>query len=280
MRSIDYSENAELLEYEMEDWDTKRSNPTGINDDRMRLPTRYDIAKFYRRYKRLNKYGKQEEGKWVKKRKGDLIDFADDFDWQITYDFPSHLRIATTPTGNNYGGSYVTIRRLYLILCERLNGGKLFIDEYFDKVYPYTIKEDVDEKLKELKSTIMAGYIATAENFGVRVTKGGKVYKVDRKKRGLKAVLKGYKEQAEAWENRTGKEVADMIKEHIIGCLESGQLPLEIENNKVSTTRLRERYGLPGEPRFYATGQLIRNLQLYVDIRGKGEWRKPTYILG
>ena len=280
MRSIDYSENAQLLEYEMKDWDTRAPNVTGINDDRMRLPTRYDIAKYYKRYRRRNKYGLREEGRWVKKKKADLIDFADDFDWQITYSFPEHLRIATTPTGNQYGGSYVTIRRLYLILCERLNGGRFFIDDYFDKVYPYTIKDDVDRKLLDLKSTILLGYRQTAEDFGVRVTKGGKVYKADRRTRGLRKVLKAYQEQANAWELRVGKEVADLIKEHIIGCLESGQLPLEIENNKDRTERLRVRYGLPEEPRFYATGQLIRNLQLYVTIRGKGEWHKPTYILG
>ena len=73
MRSIDYSENASLLDYEMEDWDTKHSNPTGINDDRMRLPTRYDIAKFYKRFRRKNQYGKREQGKWVKKSEAVLL---------------------------------------------------------------------------------------------------------------------------------------------------------------------------------------------------------------
>lgn len=282
MRSIDYSENASLLDYEMEDWDTKHSNPTGINDDRMRLPTRYDIAKFYKRFRRKNQYGKREQGKWVKKSKGDLPDITkwdDSFDWQITYSFPDYLRITTTPNNHNYGGSYVTMRRLYLILCERLNGGKFFIDEYFNEVYPYTIRADVDERLLDLKSAIMVGYMQTAENFGVRVTKGGKVYKADRKTRGLRKVLKEYGEIAEAWEIREGKEIADMIKNHIIGCLESGQLPLEIENDTARTEAIRKKYGLPEEPRFYATGQLIRSLQLYVTIRGKGEWRKPTYIL-
>lgn len=283
MRSIDYSSDIELFEYEQYDWDTRAPNATGINDDRMRLPTRYDIAKYYKRLKRPNKYGKYERGNWVKKQKEDLpyiTELDDSFDWQITYSFPDSLRIATTPTGDKYGGSYVTLRRLYLILCERLNGGRFFIDDYFDTVYPYTIKDDVDRKLLDLKSTILLGYRQTAEDFGVRVTKGGKVYKADRRTRGLRKVLKAYQEQANAWEWRVGKEVADLIKEHIIGCLESGQLPLEIENNKDRTERLRAKYGLPEEPRFYATGQLIRNLQLYVTIRGKGEWHKPTYILG
>ena len=280
MLKLDYSGDVDLLEYEEYDWDTIKPNETGINDDRMRLPKAYDIAKFYKRYRRKNKYGKREEGRWVNKKKEDLIDFSNDFEWQIYYNFPAHLRIATTPTDNVYGGSYVTIRRLYLILCERLNGGKFFIDEYFNDVYPYTIKDDVDERLKDLKNEITAGYIETAENFGVRVTKKGQVYKADRKKRGLRKVLNEYSVKAGEWEAREGKEIADMIKEHIIGCLESGQLPLEIEYNEPRTEWLREHYGLPKEPRFYATGQLINNLQLYVRLRGKNEWRRPTRILG
>ena len=280
MLKIDYSVNADLYEFEEFDWDTIRPNETGINDDRMRLPTQYDIAKFYKRYKRKNKYGKREEGRWVNKKRADLPDFSDDFEWQITYKFNDHLRIPTTPTGDTYGGNYVTLRRLYLILCERLNGGKFFIDEYFNDVYPYTIKDDVDARLENLKREIIAGYIETAEDFGVRVTKKGTVYKADRRKRGLRKVLNDYSAQAQEWENREGKEIADMIREHIAGCLESGQIPLEIENNKPRTTSLRERYGLPEEPRFYATGQLINNLVLFVRIRGKNEWRKPTRILG
>lgn len=280
MRSINYSENVDLLDYEVEDWDTKHKNPTGINDDRMRLPTRYDIAKYYKRFKRKNQYGKYERGKWVKKAEKELLDFSNDFDWQITYDFPTYLRLTTTPNDHHYGGSYVTMRRLYLILCERLNGGRFFIDDYFDQVYPQTIKDEVDEKLDELKTEIISGYIETATDFGVRITKKGMVYKADQRKRGLRKVLKDYSEKAEAWETRVGKEVADLIKEHIRGCLESGQLPLEIENDTARTEAIRKRYGLPEEPRFYATGQLIKSLQLYVTIRGKGEWRKPTYILG
>lgn len=280
MRSIDYSDNVDLYDYEENDWDVSRDHVTGINDDRMRLPTRYDIAKFYKRFRRVNKYGKREEGTWKKKSKADLPDISDDFDWQITYDFGDYLRNATTPTGDTYGGEYVTMRRLYLILCERLNGGKFFIDEYFNDVYPHTIKQDVDARLAGLKKEITKGYMETAMDFGVRITKKGTVYKADRRKKGLRKVLKEYSIKAEAFEEREGKEIADMIRDHIIGCLESGQLPLEIECNTPATESLRERYGLPETPRFYATGQLIRSMTLYVRLRGKNEWRRPTRILG
>jgi hypothetical protein len=82
MLRLDYSGDVDLEDYETFDWDTRKPNETGINDDRMRLPTRYDIAKFYKRYRRKNQYGKREEGRWVKKSRKDLIDFSDDFEWR------------------------------------------------------------------------------------------------------------------------------------------------------------------------------------------------------
>ena len=51
MISTNYSKDAPLLEDEILDYDTFNQNETGINDGRMRLPTRYDISKFYQRNK-------------------------------------------------------------------------------------------------------------------------------------------------------------------------------------------------------------------------------------
>ena len=66
-----------LFDIEIDDFDTKSyleegSHPTGINEDRMRLPTRYDISKFYKRNKRPSSYDKYgnprfEKGQWRKK---------------------------------------------------------------------------------------------------------------------------------------------------------------------------------------------------------------------
>ena len=119
MNKVDYSKDAELLDVEITDYDTVNGNDTGINDTRMRLPRRYDIVKYYKRNKRNT-----ERGQW--RKKASPIDFADDFDWQITYSFPSTLRNPKTAKGS-YGGRTVTYRRLYLILCEHFNGGRYFI---------------------------------------------------------------------------------------------------------------------------------------------------------
>ena len=109
MIKTDYSKDAELLDYEILDYDTIDSHETGINDGRMRLPTRYDISKFYERNKRdRGKHRAGEYGQWKKKEEDDLLDFSDDFDWQITYSFPATLRNPKTKNGATYGGKSVT----------------------------------------------------------------------------------------------------------------------------------------------------------------------------
>ena len=88
MISTNYSKDAELLDIEITDYDTKYGNETGINLSRMRLPERYDIAKYYVRNKRNSKVirdnkvitrRKGEWGKWVNKEAEDLPDISDDF---------------------------------------------------------------------------------------------------------------------------------------------------------------------------------------------------------
>ena len=76
MTKTDYSKDVKLLSEEIYDYDTIDQNETGINDGRMRLPTRYDISKYYKRNKRnRGKYRAGEYGQWKKKREEDLIKF-------------------------------------------------------------------------------------------------------------------------------------------------------------------------------------------------------------
>ena len=49
LREVDYSSDAKLRDYEIYDYDTVDEHETGINAGRMRLPNRYDIAKFYKK---------------------------------------------------------------------------------------------------------------------------------------------------------------------------------------------------------------------------------------
>lgn len=296
MTKTNYAKDAELLDLEIDDFDTSDydttgSHPTGINVSRMRLPNRYDIAKFYQRLKRDSKVigangeiivrRKGEYGHWKNKKAENLPDISDDFDWQITYSFPSTIRDNTTETGHFYGGKHVTFRRLYLILCERadLGNGDYFIDDYFDTVYPYTVKPEVDAELREVKEFL----ISQAEDVleGAVVTKRGRLdarYKVNKE---IKKNLKSYQKFARAWEDKAGERVAKMIKDDIIYCMESGQLQAKcIQHiNDIETTRQRIQKGLPPYPVYVATKRLINSIQLYVKIGGKGTWQTKQGIL-
>ena len=183
MNRVDYSKDAELLDVEIVD--------TGINATRMRLPNRYDIAKYYKRNKRNN-----ERGYWV--RKDSTIDFSDDFDWQITYSFPATIRNPKTSQGI-YGGKAVTYRRLYLILCEHFNGGRYFIDDYFNDVYPYTLKPEIDARLDVIKNDLIE--YASDELEGAVATNAGEFDKRYKVNKGMKAKRKRYEAFASAWEN-------------------------------------------------------------------------------
>ena len=278
MNRVDYSKDAPLLDVEIDDFDTKSYreegyHPTGINDDRMRLPTRYDIAKFYLRNKT-----NPERGKWRRKRPEGMPDISDDFDWQITYSFPNTIRNVRTPNGS-YGAKHVTYRRLYLILCERFNGGNYFIDDYFDTVYPNTVKPEVDATLAKIKAELLA--LANEEFAGAVLTKSGNFDKRYNVNKGMKAKLKRYEQFAKEWENSYGEELASLIKNDIISCMESGQLQLECiaHLNSDVTMKKRKSAGLSTEPVFVATSRLINHIQLYVNIRGNRQWKTEQGIL-
>ena len=270
----DYSEDAVLKANEIDDFDTidyknGEEHPTGINADRMRLPTRYDIAKFYLRQRR-----NPERGKWVERKR--KLNFSRDFEWQITYRFPATVRKNKTAWGKKYGGSHVTYRRLYLILCEHLNGGRYFVDDYFNSVYPHTIKPEIDAYLKDIKSFLLQ----TAGDFmeGAVATTRGKIDRRVSANQGMQEKLDKFTKLASQFEDSFGDIIADRIKEDIISCLASGQIPLAF-GNEPSTKARRVAVGLEPDPRFYATAQLINHIQLFVKIGDNGTWKTRQGIL-
>lgn len=292
MTRVNYSKDVPLINEEILDYDTINHNETGINDGRMRLPTRYDISKFYRRNKRnRGKHKAGEYGQWKNKADKDLPDISDDFDWQITYAFPSILRNPKTANGATYGGKHVTFRRLYLILCEHFNDGEYFIDTYFDSVYPYTVKSIVDEKLSVVKQELVELADLTIEELNelnaeeglgeVKINKDGSLSMSAkrRNKRAYKA-LDEYETFARAWEENEGEEVARLIKEDIISCVTSGQLPCQFASAPAkSTMKKRLSAGLGTLPLFSATEQLINSIQLFVKIGGNGKWKTQSGLV-
>lgn len=277
MRKSDYSKNAELLDWEVYDYDTRDVHETGINDNRMRLPNRYDIAKFYKRNKRPSSYDefgnpRYEKGQWTKKAEEDLPDISDDFDWQITYNFPSEIHNNISPLNKIYGGAHVTYRRLYLILCERFNEGEFFVDEYFNSVYPSSYaKEAVDVELNNLKGELL--YYLEDLTEGAKITTRGTLDKrATRVNRGMTSRIREWEDFAREWEEEKGYELAEIIKDDIIRALGNGEIPLRHTISK-GTKDKRIQVGYEPEPLFFAMGDLIEHIQLYVKIGGNGQWR-------
>lgn len=285
----DYSENAELYANEFYDYDTVDFNTTGINFGRARLPSRYDISKYYKRrqinrHKKVtNFYGEEEkvlfrkgeDGKWLDKNTKDLLDFSKDFDWQITYEFPFVLHYNTTFLGKKYGGKNVTYRRLYLILCERFNDGEYFIDEYFNSVYPYTVKERVDLLLENYKEYVLRDIDF---NFSyLRRTRSGAIIKRQANSKKLKAKVASFEDSKNFMQNDVELEISHIIKKDIIDSLMKGTLPLKHINSEY-TKRRRKEVGIESNSVFYATGNLIKSLQLYVKIGDKQSWKTSLGI--
>jgi hypothetical protein len=62
-------------------------------------------------------------------------------------------------------------------------------------------------------------------------------------------------------------EVAEDIKRDIINCLATGRIPLHSNKVSASTIAARNRLlGLGGDRFFYASGQLIEHLNIYVEL--------------
>lgn len=270
MTKQNYSKDAVLQDIEVIDFDTKNLNPTGINDGRMRLPDRYDISKYYKRITRNSgKHRAGEYGNWKNKQQEDLPDITQDFNWQITYSFPSSLHSPVTRTGAFYGGRNVTYRRLYLILCEHFNEGRYFVDDYFDTVYPHTIKPEVDKALDKIKVELLGVINSELEAY---TNPDGSM------RRGYRKTIKDYEKFAQAWEDSESQAIADMIKEDIILSVRSGQIPLAYDNS-IETKKRRIKAGLNPVPKFSATADLIEHIQLFVKIGGNKKWETKSGIL-
>ena len=265
---LDYSSNAKLLPEEITDFSTKFPHPTGINRNRMRLPDRYDISKVYKRI------GNRGRGKWVDKKPSKLPDFtSEDFDWQITYNFPDEIHPNITPISKAYGAKNMTYRRLYLILCERFNGHVYFIDNYFETIYPSSwVKEEVDVALHNAKDELI--YYLEDLTEGAKITKRGALDKRQRGYGNYAEALNDWSDYAREWEDGVGADLAEKITYDIQTRLENGELGL-IKTGLETSTKGRRRYaGVPTDDTvFYAMGSLIESLQLEVKIGGTGKWK-------
>jgi hypothetical protein len=187
--------------------------------------------------------------------------------FQITYNFSSDVRnniFVRKKSGEDaeYGASGISFRLLYEMLCGRFNNGVYFIDTYFEKIFQ---TRPVYERFRKLHGTIQ-------DEINVEMTT-----RVESEADGELVSEKAgeYIADFDVWKKeslyRNCSELAEEIRHDIVVCLSTGRLPLRGEENqkvKPSTERTRKQfYGMESVDRlFYASGQLINHLNIFVEI--------------
>jgi len=205
--------------------------------------------------------------------------------FQITYNFSKAVRsnlfssrstakaVHSLASQAVYGESGWSFRALYEFLCDYFNGGYPFIDTYFGQVFKtrpvyqrfLTIYSDIQEDIAE-------------EQFGYYQTLPLNKDNTPNKSYSVSKRFKDFR----VWQDpivRMGcRRVADEIRGDIINCLVSGRIPMSHKPGKsgslgptsvsLATAKVRERLAGMNHPTrlFFASGQLISNLNIYVEI--------------
>lgn len=205
----------------------------------------------------------------------DWLDSGDsDFEWSYSYSFPTSRR-KTRFSGGKYGSKYMTFRRLYNILSAM--NGESFIDTYFADIFPNTIKPDVEVELADAKAQIInrANDIMLSN---IRITKNGTFDKRVNARKVLEN--NGFFSFRKDFEISKGDYIASRIKEDIIYSLRNGLINLN-HSNKKETFERRAQLGLDAEHVFYASGQLVKSIKIFFDIKGSERWQTvhPTIMV-
>jgi len=198
--------------------------------------------------------------------------------FQITYNFSHAVRKNTFPVKDalplspkavkEYGAFGWSFRMLYEFLCEAYNGGIPFIDTYFERVFKtrpvhamfLSIYDDIQDDINNEQLDLFQAVPLKADGMPDMRFAASKKF-MDFK----------------VWQDpiiRQGcKRIAADIRHDIEVCLSTGKLPLRgREGATVSrkTKKLRsELAGLNPSRLFYASGQLIRHLNVYIEIGEK-----------
>jgi hypothetical protein len=190
-------------------------------------------------------------------------------DFQITYSFSRRVRVNTFHYaglfGNSkheYGAPNVTFRQLYDFLCREYNGDERFVDTYFNQVFPSSpVGRDFAALEGDLRDALNTEYyervMAAMER---KTTKAGLPNMTTREGR--------YVKEFDVWKDaviaRRLEQLREDIRQEIIVCLSTSRISLLHRNSEV-TRKARSRLGLATQPVFYASGQLINDIQ--IDVR-------------
>jgi hypothetical protein len=207
-------------------------------------------------------------------RPGDFeMEFFDMGPFQITYNFSRGIRKNTFPLKNvlpyqpkvtgEYGAGGWSFRMLYEFLCEAYNGGYPFVDTYFGQIFK---TRSVYAEFKGIYDTIQESI--NAEQLSLFMS-------LPLKKDGTPdmryTASKRYKD-FKVWQDPIVKQdckiLAKAIRDDIVVCLSTGRIPLRKQEVSWRGTRQARAklVGLNPSRFFFASGQLIRHLNIYVKV--------------
>ena len=200
--------------------------------------------------------------------------------FQITYNFSHAVRKNNFPvkpllfnskTMKEYGASGWSFRMLYEFLCSTYNNNVLFIDTYFDKVF----------KTRPVHSRFLAIYDDIQHN--INNEQFDLFQSVPLKNDGTPDMRHAASRKFmdfKVWQDpiiKQGcKRIANEIRHDIEVCLSTGKLPLSGRrgsNVSPRTEKARSKFvGFHPNRLFYASGQLIKHLNVFVEIGEKAAW--------
>jgi hypothetical protein len=205
-----------------------------------------------------------------------LDDFEPEFfdmgPFQITYNFSRAVRKNNFPLKNalpyrpkatgEYGADGWSFRMLYEFLCEAYNGGYPVVDTYFDQIFK---TRSVYTEFKGIYDTIQEDINAEQLNLFMSLP-----LKSDGTPDMRYTVSKRYKD-FKVWQDpivkQDCKRLAEAIRQDIVVCLSTGRIPLRKKAVSSRTREAREKFvGLDPSRFFFASGQLISHLNIYVEV--------------
>jgi hypothetical protein len=184
-------------------------------------------------------------------------------DFQITYNFSSAARKNNFPTkagGKGLYGDVWSFRLLYEFLSDVYNGGTPFIDTYFARVFKtrrvYRNFLDMQTKIRDDMNNEQADMLASL----VTRQDGMPDMRYTASKRYMDFKL---------WKDPIFKsnceELAAAIREDIINCLRFGILVRRAAAK--ATRQKRQKFPtLHPDQLFYASGQLIKHVNIFVEL--------------
>ena len=201
--------------------------------------------------------------------------------FQITYNFSSAVRNNMFPLKERpknelsfasrkaYGAPGWSFRMLYEFLCEAYNNGVPFVDTYFDRVFSTrpvyvrfrAIYDEIQDAINDEQYALFMSVPQKADGTP------------DERYAPMKR-FKNFKVWKDPIVRQTCKSIAKEIRHDIEVCLSTGRLPLrEREGATISASAKKLRDTLGGMKHhnqlFYASGQLIGHLNVFVEIGEK-----------